>query len=158
MSMAPANSASIAEGPALKLFHSTFAFGPNAFSNQPLDFPIIACGCVMFGNAPTRTTTFWPHAAPQNTNPVNRTSTPLRILIRTPVTSDHHGKHAALVFLARPPRALAGRSTIDDVGQAGALQNLGRRVPHLEEYFVESTVRRIAIDLFAQGLGVPQRR
>src|SRR5436305_6149614 len=56
--MAPANNASIADGPALKLCHSIFTFGPIAFSNQPFALPIIACECVIFGNAATRTTTF----------------------------------------------------------------------------------------------------
>src|SRR5580704_17316789 len=48
--------ASMAEGPALKLFHSILTLGPIAFSNQPLALPTIACGCVMLGNAPTRMT------------------------------------------------------------------------------------------------------
>src|SRR2546429_1858486 len=54
--MAPENSASIAEGPALKLFQSIFTLEPSAFSNHPLALPTMACGCVIFGNAPTRMT------------------------------------------------------------------------------------------------------
>src|SRR5437762_4481456 len=54
MSMAPEKRASIAEGPALKLVHWIFTFGPIALSNQPLAFPIIGCAWVMLGNAPTR--------------------------------------------------------------------------------------------------------
>ena len=64
MSIAPANKASIAEGPALKLFHSILTCGPIAFSNQPLLLPTIACGCVMLGNAPTRMTVCAPANAP----------------------------------------------------------------------------------------------
>src|SRR5271170_3521837 len=56
MSIAPANRASMAEGPALKLFHSIFTCGPMALANQSLLLPTIACGCVMLGNAPTRIT------------------------------------------------------------------------------------------------------
>src|SRR5271166_846300 len=46
----------MAEGPALNVFQSIFTPGPMAFSNQPLALPTIACGCVILGNAPTRTT------------------------------------------------------------------------------------------------------
>src|SRR5271167_4151384 len=60
MSIAPANNASIAEGPALKVFQSIFTFGPMAFSNQPFAFPTMACAWVMLGNAPTRMTV-WPN-------------------------------------------------------------------------------------------------
>src|ERR1700704_1000954 len=56
MSIAPANKASIAEGPALKLFQSILTCGPVALSNHPMLLPIIACGCVILGNAPTRMT------------------------------------------------------------------------------------------------------
>src|SRR5258708_34121428 len=54
MSIAPANKASMAAGPALKVFHSIFTPGPNAFSKNPVAFPTIAWECVMLGNAPTR--------------------------------------------------------------------------------------------------------
>src|SRR6201987_4307619 len=56
MSIAPANKASIAEGPALKLRHSIFTFGPMDFSTHPFAFPIIGCAWVILGNAPTRIT------------------------------------------------------------------------------------------------------
>src|SRR5580704_5010332 len=54
MSIAPAKSASIAAGPALKLVHCTLTCGPIALSNQPLALPTMACACVILGNAPTR--------------------------------------------------------------------------------------------------------
>ena len=50
----------MADGPALKLFHSILTLGPIAFSNHPLALPTMACGCVMLGNAPTRMTV-WPN-------------------------------------------------------------------------------------------------
>src|SRR6478609_8874919 len=60
--MAPAKSASMAEGPALKLVHCTFTCGPMAFSNHPFALPTMAWAWVMLGNAPTRTTlTDWLH-------------------------------------------------------------------------------------------------
>src|SRR5438477_5024413 len=57
MSIAPAKSASMAAGPALKVLHSIFTFGPSAFSKEPFALPTMACACVMLGNAPTRTVT-----------------------------------------------------------------------------------------------------
>src|SRR5215475_5070681 len=57
MSMAPANRASIAAGPALKVFHSTLALDPRAWSKARFALPTIAWACVIFGNAPTRTVT-----------------------------------------------------------------------------------------------------
>src|ERR1019366_8443646 len=68
MSIAPANKASIAEGPALKLFHSILTWGPIAFSNHPLFLPTIACGCVILGNAPTRITVCAPANTPSKKN------------------------------------------------------------------------------------------
>src|SRR5215469_7817849 len=66
ISIAPANNASIADGPALNDFHSILTFGPIALSHAPFALPTIACGCVMFGNAPTRTgTALCPNANPE---------------------------------------------------------------------------------------------
>src|SRR5690348_6691553 len=65
MSIAPAKSASMAEGPALKLVHWIFTLDPIALSNQPLALPIIGCACVMLGNAPTRIIV-WPESEPEN--------------------------------------------------------------------------------------------
>src|SRR6202030_2579924 len=64
MSMAPANRASMAEGPALKLVHWIFTLQPRAFSNHPLALPTMGCACVMLGKAPTRITVAFPWAHP----------------------------------------------------------------------------------------------
>jgi hypothetical protein len=47
--MAPAKSASTADGPALKRYGSMMTFSPNAFRKAPVDIPIIACAWVRFG-------------------------------------------------------------------------------------------------------------
>src|SRR5947209_10608945 len=157
MSIAPANSASMAAGPALKLFHSIFACGPTAFSNQPLALPIMACGCVMLGKAPTRiTTSCAPHCAiPASTN-AKTASSRLRVFIRAPVAAHDHRKYARLGLLARP-LVVSGLGSIRDVSKAGALENLGGCVAHLQENFVESTMRNIPINLVAQRICVSQR-
>jgi len=62
--MAPANRASIAEGPALKLVHCTLTCGPIAFSNHPLALPTMAWACVTLGKAPTRMVLAVPCAHP----------------------------------------------------------------------------------------------
>src|SRR5215469_7049464 len=90
MSMAPANRASIAEGPALKLVHCTFTCGPIALSNQPFALPTMACACVMLGNAPTRMVVCAP-ADPAKLSP-KRSMKIERLFTRT--ASDYHGKHA----------------------------------------------------------------
>src|SRR5258707_93970 len=78
MSIAPANKASMAAGPALKVFHSIFTPGPNAFSKNPVAFPTIAWECVMLGNAPTRIVVTFPCAqletdmASDNANPTKQ--------------------------------------------------------------------------------------
>src|SRR2546429_7256799 len=100
MSIAPANRASIADGPALKLVHWILTFDPIPCSNQPLALPIIGCAWVILGNAPTRIVV-WARRTPENrqrtarTQPV-RTQIPLlpqshRLRIFAPRTSmDHH--------------------------------------------------------------------
>src|SRR5580704_18281319 len=98
MSIAPANRASIAEGPALKLFHSILTCGPMALSNHPLLLPTIACGCVMFGNAPTRTAV-WPQPnAPSNKNKQVENRNPCLVMA---LASSYHRQHAGLgLFLS----------------------------------------------------------
>src|SRR5215470_5553618 len=96
MSMAPANSASIADGPALKLFHSTLASGPMAFSNQPFDFPTIACGWVMLGNAPTRITVWARTRGASKTATVSAIT--LGMLMPALPPADHHRQHAGFGF------------------------------------------------------------
>src|SRR5271165_1852136 len=106
MSMAPANSASIAEGPALKLFHSIFTCGPMAFSNHPLLLPTIAWGCVIFGNAPTRIT-LCPAASRQELSSANASKQILPDLVMSlPCGRHRHWQHILLCLLA-----LAGTRT-----------------------------------------------
>src|SRR5436309_15735151 len=96
--MAPENRASIAEGPALKLFQSIFTLEPSAFSNHPLALPTIACGCVIFGNAPTRMTV--PCPQPEIDRLRMKTSMIRTFLfISSPVPVNYHGQNAALYFL-----------------------------------------------------------
>src|SRR5579884_2757129 len=82
----------MAEGPALKLVHWILTFGPMALSNQPLDLPTMACACVMFGNAPTRTVvTSWAHPVIDKVrHNMNSKTRPLITL----VTSNYHGEDA----------------------------------------------------------------
>src|SRR5689334_13310489 len=148
MSMAPANRASMAEGPALKLFHSTLAAGRMAFSNQPLALPTMACACVMLGKAPTRMTTSCPRAEPMKGSEKMKIRNVLRIFICAPVAR-HHGKDAAIVLLARAPASLHRARIVDDVGQACAFQDSGSSVSHLEKDLVERAMGRVPVDLFA---------
>src|SRR5271169_165367 len=127
MSIAPANKASIAEGPALKLFHSIFTCGPIAFSNQALLLPTIACGCVMLGKAPTRMTVCPAANAPSTKNKLVQTRKLRLVMAHVP---RRYGQHVGLgFFLPRGfPidrfRAGTGRLTADQVGQRRILQNL----------------------------------
>src|SRR2546427_4001422 len=124
MSMAPANRASIADGPALKLVHWILTFDPIPFSNQPLALPIIGCAWVILGNAPTRIVV-WARRTPENRQRTARTQTvrtqiPLlpqshRLRIFAPwISVDHHWQDsgffgfflalAAGRFRAPPPK------------------------------------------------------
>src|SRR5271166_1890986 len=96
MSIAPANKASIAEGPALKLFHSILTWGPIAFSNHPLFLPTIACGCVILGNAPTRTTVSAPANAPSNKTKQAEAKKPR---LATALSLRQHRQHSGRGFL-----------------------------------------------------------
>src|ERR1035437_3425449 len=96
MSIAPANKASIAEGPALKLFHSILTWGPIAFSNHPLFLPTMACGCVILGNAPTRITVCAPANAPSKRNQ-QAEAKKLRLVMA--LASRQHRQHTGLSFL-----------------------------------------------------------
>src|SRR5579872_1544208 len=108
MSMAPANRASIAEGPALKLVHSTLTWGPIAFSNQPFALPTIAWGWLIFGNAPTRMTVCAKaptvHAVNINSN-VKRVFLIVRPIIRcgsprhVPPEAEHEANPVSGLFL-----------------------------------------------------------
>src|SRR6266851_9304110 len=71
MSIAPANRASIAEGPALKLVHWIFTLEPRTFSNHPLALPTIGCACVMRRvpfNCPSLEAPFQPGSNRQSDN------------------------------------------------------------------------------------------
>src|ERR1700756_1843967 len=96
MSMAPANRASIAAGPALNVFHSIFTPGPSAFSKNPLAFPTMACECVMLGKAPTRIVAA-PCAQPDTASAIHRTK-PDKNFLLTLVSPDHHAQNAARFF------------------------------------------------------------
>src|SRR5580700_1890205 len=152
MSIAPANSASIAEGPALKLVHCTLTCGPIALSNQPLALPIMAWACVMLGNAPTRIVLAAPWAHPETTN-ANQRENPTSILLFTLVASDDHGQNAGLIFLLalRTLTVLAGLRAVvgDQVGQSGVVEDARGRIANVEKHLVESAVGKIAIDQFA---------
>src|ERR1700732_4506252 len=96
MSIAPANRASMAEGPALKLFQSILTWDPIAFSNHPLFLPTIACGCVILGNAPTRMTVCAAAKAPsKRTQPAE----PKKLRLIMPLASSQHRQHTELAFL-----------------------------------------------------------
>src|SRR5271156_1488154 len=102
MSIAPANSASMAAGPALKLVHWTLTCGPMALSNHPLALPTMACACVMLGNAPTRIV-FVPPCAPAE---IAVASASMSIVMQqrlfTLLASDHHGENAGVFLLILP--------------------------------------------------------
>src|SRR5271170_1321897 len=158
MSIAPAKRASMAEGPALKLVHCTFTCGPIALSKNPLALPTIAWACVMLGNAPTRMVLALPWAQPEAA--VARPSArPIQILLFTLGAPDHHGEDAGgcffLVLLA-----LAGLGIVlvvdNQVGQSSVVENACRRITHVEEDLIKRAVRKIAIDEFAELLGVAE--
>src|ERR1019366_8150905 len=186
MSIAPANKASMAEGPALKLFHSIFTPDPIDFSNHPLLLPTIAWGCVIFGNAPTRIT-LCPATNAEELNNSARTArrpsvartpslaksfrTPTTFGTRTPLMMRSlvmslfprgwhcHRQHTYLRLLSlvgSRPDCL-GRPSRNQVGQRRALQNLGRGVPHIQEQLVQCAAVVIAIDQQAQLFRVPKR-
>src|SRR5208282_154240 len=48
--------------------------------------------------------------------------------------------------------------TIDQVSQGRTIENLGRRIPHVQKHFVESTVVGIAINQDTQLSRIPKRR
>src|SRR5215472_7962377 len=94
MSIAPANSASIADGPALKLFQSTLTFGPMAFSNQPFALPTIACEWVIFGNAPTWMTLCPEQNEDTSTSAVNTKTSCDLVMAR--FSAENHGKYGGI--------------------------------------------------------------
>src|SRR5438105_11088849 len=135
MSIAPANRASIADGPALKLFQSILTFEPMARSNHPLALPAIACGCVILGNAPTRMTVCAHAEVSRLVKNAKISST--RLLIFSPVPVHDHWQQATwfrfFLALTFPFSILA----IHDVGQSGVLKNLCRRVSHVQKHSIQ---------------------
>src|SRR6266478_559295 len=165
MSIAPANKASIAEGPALKLFQSILTWGPIALSNHPLFLPTIACGCVILGNAPTRMTLCAPANTPSKKNTSAETKK-FRLIMA--LASSQHRQHSGLgLFLpvGLPVNGLLnglrtgpGRPAADQVGQRRILQNRGGRIPYLQKHLVQGAMVRIAIDQSAQLVRISEGR
>src|ERR1700737_1861785 len=157
MSTAPANRASIAAGPALKVFHSTFTRGPSAFSKKPLAFPTIAWEGVTFGYAPTRTVLALPCAKTDELAKHSNIAIPRRLF--TLAASDDHGQNAAWFFSPLIP-VLSGalrhsRTRLcDQVRQRGVFQYACRRITYIEEDLVQRPVRKIPVNQIAQLLGV----
>src|SRR5579859_7902020 len=105
--MAPANKASMAAGPALKLVHCTFTCGPMALSNQAFALPTMACAWVMLGNAPTRIVVC---AQLDEATVVSAlaSASQMRLRLLTLLASDHHGQHAGVIFLLSVSLAFSG--------------------------------------------------
>src|SRR5579871_720457 len=161
--MAPAKRASIAEGPALKLVHCTLTCGPMAFSKKPLALPTMACACVMLGNAPTRMVLGAPCAKAAiaeksvQTNPMIFLVTVFLVSLGA---SDHHGQNAGgILRLLSAQTALGGSRVLVDnkIRESGVVENVGGRVTDVQKYLVESSVREITVNEFAQVVGVAKR-
>src|SRR3989475_9684795 len=142
MSIAPANRASIADGPALKLVHWILTFDPIPFSNQPLALPIIGCAWVILGNAPTRIVV-WARRTPENRQRTARTQTvrtqiPLlpqshRLRIFAPRTSmDHHRQDSGFFGFFLALAAGRFRAPPQQGSQRSELEHAGRRPPTIQ--------------------------
>src|SRR4030088_652411 len=160
MSIAPANKASIAEGPALKLFQSILTWDPIAFSNHPLFLPIIACGCVILGNAPTRMTVC---ALANIPSKKNKQVDAKRLLLVMALSSGQHRQHTERGSLLPDGLPVDGlwmrvsrRPPVDQVGQRRILQNPGGRIPYFQKHFVQGAMFGIAIDQIAQLIRIPK--
>src|SRR5208282_2825668 len=161
MSIAPANRASIAEGPALKLFHSILTCGPIAFSNHPLLLPTMACGCVMLGNAPTRIVFCAPASAPSK---INNHAEAKKLRLVMALAPRRYRQRIGLWLLLPADFPVdgagtgTGRLTADQVGKRRIFENLRSRIPYFKEHFVERAMVRIAIDESSQLFGIAKRR
>src|SRR6267378_3882525 len=124
MSIAPANSASIAEGPALKVFQSIVTLGPMRFSNQLLALPTMAWACVMLGNAPTRMTLCAEAVIPTN----NKKIAAIKPRLVMPL------------FLFAAPLLRTARRLVHQIGQGSVVEDLDGRIAHVEKYLVEDAV------------------
>src|ERR1700722_3190783 len=160
MSIAPANSASIAAGPALKLVHCTLTCGPIALSNQPLALPTMAWACVMLGNAPTRMVFAPP--CPQAETEAARANIAIKNRLLMLLASDRDG-HDATGFFLLPlaPLAVLGylRPLVDDqIRESRVVEDAGCSVAHIEKNLVQGAMRQVAVNQFAQLLGVAEWR
>src|SRR5437764_9187291 len=128
MSIAPAYRASMADGPALKLFHSIFTPGPSALSNQPLAFPAMPWGWVMFGNTPTRTTVGFCALAINESAAKNTNTRRAQLFIFCPrlLPMDYERQNTRLLFgfLLFALAALFVLA-VDDVSQRGVFEDWG---------------------------------
>src|SRR5580704_2587090 len=127
--MAPANRASIAAGPALKLVHCTLTCGPMALSKKPLALPTMACACVILGKAPTRMVVG--ACAHPATGVASHRPTMIQIRLLTLGASDHHGENAGgflrkLLTLAGLTGSVLGVD--DQVGQRRVIEDASRGV------------------------------
>src|SRR5260221_9039649 len=158
MSIAPANRASIAEGPALKLFQSILTWGPIAFSNHPLFLPTIACGCVILGNAPTQIELCAPASAPsKKTNNAETKKSRLVMALALSQHWQHNGLGSLPVGLpVNELRTGASRPATDQIGQRRILQNPGGSIPYFQKHFVQCAMVGIAIDQGAQLVRIPK--
>src|SRR5581483_1442101 len=157
MSIAPANKASMADGPALKVFQSIFVCCPMALSNQPFALPIMACGCVMLGKAPTRITAFCPKETPVACATKSPRTAKNLALMRPLASVNHHGKNACFGFLTLT-LLIAAFGFFHNVGESGTFLDLCDRIPHLQKDLVQLAMRQVAIDQVPQRFGVAKRR
>src|SRR5258706_2031042 len=154
MSIAPANSASIAEGPALKVFQSIVTLGPMRFSNQLLALPTMAWACVMLGNAQTRLT-LCAEAVTRKNNKKIAAIKPRLVMPLFPTRVHHQRQHAGLsLFLFAAPLLRTARRLVHQIGQGSVVEDLDGRIAHVEKYLVEDAVISIVRDQAAQLVGV----
>src|SRR5215469_14170234 len=151
MSIAPAKRASMAEGPALKLVHCSLTCGPIALSNQPLALPTIACACVIFGKAPTRTTVWPPCPQATEATTIDADSASRKRLV-TLLASNHHGEDAGgISFLGLHFGSFRWPYVVirQQIGQRSVLKDPGGRIAHIEKDLIKSSLRQVAFNQFA---------
>src|SRR5579859_1743119 len=94
-------------------------------------------------------------ATDHKTNPTN-------IFLLTSRTPDHHWENAGgfLLLIPGTPGRFAGAGAVpnDQVGQSRVIEDAGCGVAYVEKDLVESAVGQIAVNQFAQLLGIAERR
>src|SRR3984885_7994793 len=160
--MAPANRASMAEGPALKLVHCTLTCGPIALSNHPLALPTIACACVTLGKAPTRMVFALPWAGAE-TDAARLSASPNQKNLFPFVAPDDHGENAARFFFLRAALCLATFSSmwsrpLDQLRQGCVFQDFRGSISHVKEHLIQGAMRQVAVDQSTQLIGVAEGR